>query len=86
VELDIDQATVSAVVTMAEGQELAFALAQESAWNPPPTACSDRVVRRGLGATEKAWRSWSELHQRYEGPYRDLVHRCDGLRSDDELA
>ena len=22
----------------------------------------------------KAWRSWSELHQRYEGPYRELVH------------
>ena len=27
-----------------------------------------------LAATVAAWRSWSELHQNYDGPWRDLVH------------
>ncbi len=73
-DMDIDRASASAVVTVAEGQELGFAVAQCDAWGPRPPVWSARDIRRGLATTEKAWRSWSELHQRYEGPYRDLVH------------
>ncbi len=71
--MDIDRATASTVVTLTEGQELGFALAQCGAWDPPPPLWSARDIRRGISATEKAWRSWSELHQRYQGPYRELV-------------
>jgi len=39
----------------------------------PPKPWSARKVRRRLADTERAWNSWSELHQRYEGPLRDLV-------------
>ena len=73
-DMDIDRATASAVVTVTEGEELGFALAQGGAWDARPPVWSAREVRRGLAATEKAWRSWSELHQRYEGPHLDLVH------------
>lgn len=73
-DMEIDRATASAVVTLTAGQELGFALAQCDAWDPRPSVWSAREVRRGLAATEKAWRSWSELHQRYEGPCRELVH------------
>ena len=73
-DMEIDKATASAVVVVTEGEELGFALAQCGAWDPPSPVWSAREIRRGLAATEKAWRSWSELHQRYEGPYRELVH------------
>jgi GH15 family glucan-1,4-alpha-glucosidase len=73
-ELDFDGATASAVVTLTEGQALAFALEQASAWAPQPAPWSARKIHRGLDATETSWRSWSQLHQRYEGPHRALVH------------
>jgi GH15 family glucan-1,4-alpha-glucosidase len=34
---------------------------------------SDELVER-MAATVTAWCSWSDLHQAYEGPWRDLVH------------
>jgi len=37
---------------------------------PLPTAELDEALR----ATIEAWRSWSRLHQCYQGPWRDLVH------------
>ena len=33
----------------------------------------DELGRR-LDGTIRTWRSWARLHQRYEGPWRDLVH------------
>jgi GH15 family glucan-1,4-alpha-glucosidase len=74
VDMDVDEGTAHAVVTLAEGQELAFALTQGSAWDPTPAPWSSRQIRQGLDTTDEAWRSWSQLHQRYEGPHRDLVH------------
>lgn len=73
-EMDLDGATASAVVTLTEGQTLTFALEQASAWDPPPALWSARKIHRGLDATETSWRSWSQLHQCYEGPHRALVH------------
>lgn len=67
--------TAKATVTLNEGEDLAFALTQAGAWDPEPSTWSARAVRRGLAATETAWRSWSDLHQSYDGPYRELVHR-----------
>jgi GH15 family glucan-1,4-alpha-glucosidase len=63
----------SQLVTLTAGDEFCFALAQCDPWGPEPRRWSARAVRRGLVATEAAWRSWSALHQRYEGPLRDLV-------------
>ncbi len=72
--LDIEAATASGVVTLTEGQDLAFALSYASAWDPPPARWTARQIRRGLKSTEASWRSWSKLHQSYEGPHRALVH------------
>ena len=69
-DMDIDRATASAVVTVTEGQDLGFASAQTGAWDPQLPVWSAREIRRGLAATEKTWQSWSQLHQRYEGPVR----------------
>jgi GH15 family glucan-1,4-alpha-glucosidase len=73
--MDCTTPTATATVTLREGDELAFALAQTGAWEPEPTPWSTREIRRGLAATETAWRSWSDLHQSYDGPHRELVHR-----------
>lgn len=40
-----------------------------------PEVWGPEDVRRRLVATSDAWCSWSDLHQRYEGPLSELVHR-----------
>ena len=73
VDLNLDGATASATVTVSEGGTLAFALQQCDAWAPRSKRWSARKVGRRLRSTEASWRSWSKLHQRYEGPHRELV-------------
>jgi len=74
VPLDIAGATASGTIVLNEGGEMTVALEQASAWDPAPRPWSARKVRRRLVETEKVWRSWSSLHQRYDGPLRELVH------------
>ena len=40
----------------------------------PARVWTQRKLSCGLDATIAAWRSWSALHQAYEGPWRELVH------------
>jgi GH15 family glucan-1,4-alpha-glucosidase len=59
---------------LSAGQTLRFAL-HRSTWGEPPArvwAAEDVDVL--LERTVAAWRSWSALHQSYEGPWRQLVH------------
>ncbi len=72
-ELDLAEARATGTITMEEGQELTFALEQCDAWGPLARTWKPRKIRRRLDATESSWQSWSALHQRYEGPLRDLV-------------
>jgi len=73
-DMDLADATASSTVSLTEGEELSFAVAQCDPWGPTPSPWSKRQIRRRLKATEAAWHSWSRLHQRYEGPLRELVH------------
>ncbi|MEP6464414.1 MAG: glycoside hydrolase family 15 protein [Frankiaceae bacterium] len=72
--LTLDAATATAVVELHGRQELALALEQSNAWDALLQPWTARQVRRRLSKTEKAWRSWSNLHQSYDGPLRELVH------------
>ena len=72
--LALDAATASGTVTLREGEELTFALEQASAWDETPAPWSAAETVRRMESTEGSWRSWAELHQRYEGPHHDLVH------------
>ena len=74
VDMDVDDASAIAIVTLRAGQERVFALQQWDAWGPEPRRWKPRKIRGTLQGTEAGWRSWSELHQRYDGPLRDLVH------------
>ena len=70
----IDGATALWRLGLTAGQTLSFALQYVSTGQPMPDAWTDKQIRQRLVDTEKGWRSWSELHQRYEGPWRDEVH------------
>jgi GH15 family glucan-1,4-alpha-glucosidase len=70
----IDGATATAHVRLAAGQELCFALAHGQAGEPPLPAWDGESITARLQDTLAGWRSWSAIHQTYEGPWRNLVH------------
>ncbi len=55
------------------GDRLVFALHSAPGDGPEPQPWEQAEVVRRLADTVAAWRSWSQLHQRYEGPWRNLV-------------
>lgn len=73
VPLEIGLTTASAGVSLAAGETATFAVHGVSTWEAlPPPWSSDEITAR-LDDTARAWQSWSEAHQRYSGPYADLV-------------
>lgn len=58
-----------------EGQSLGLAMQQAPAWGKGPRAWSARQISKAVNRTEAGWRSWSDLHQTYQGPEQELVHR-----------
>jgi GH15 family glucan-1,4-alpha-glucosidase len=74
----VELALVAGVATgrqrVSAGDRLRFAL-HRSTWSESPARVwgADEIDAL-LDRTVAAWRSWSALHQRYDGPWRDLVH------------
>ncbi len=75
VELTVDQSAVACVLRLRRGESAGFALHHsERPQTGPAKVWSQSEIRARLGDTISAWESWSELHQAYVGPWRDLVH------------
>ncbi|MEU1040963.1 glycoside hydrolase family 15 protein [Streptomyces sp. NPDC005907] len=55
------------------GETAAFALHQVPAGSGLELSTQE-AIRGHLRDTVRSWRSWSELHQSYEGPWAELVH------------
>jgi alpha,alpha-trehalase len=74
--LTVDQAVVSGQLTLRRGESASFALHHKK-WAEAGTArvWSQAEIGARLDDTVSAWESWSELHQAYVGPWRDLVHQ-----------
>jgi GH15 family glucan-1,4-alpha-glucosidase len=70
----VDGATASARLHLAAGQTVSFALAHGRMGEPPLAAWDAGEIAARLEDTLDGWRSWSAIHQTYEGPWRDLVH------------
>ncbi len=68
------ESTATARVTLREGETLRFALHRSTLEERPARIWAQAEIAERLDATVAAWRSWSRLHQNYEGPWRDLVH------------
>jgi alpha,alpha-trehalase len=75
IDLELDGADARATFTLSQGQSAGFALAHGQSWDqaPPPVWDQPEIDSR-LDDTIAAWRSWSELHQAYEGPWKEIVH------------
>ena len=72
--LEVEDSTIHATFTVAEGQRLGFSVGWASAEDrnaPEPTA-PDAVAAR-IADTAEAWRSWEAEHDIYDGPHRELV-------------
>jgi alpha,alpha-trehalase len=60
-------------VRLAAGQRLNFALHRSTLEETPARVWSQDEIAERLDATVAAWRSWSTMHQSYDGPWGDLV-------------
>jgi GH15 family glucan-1,4-alpha-glucosidase len=76
VTFTVDGASASASVTLRAGDEVAFALHHRTSSQQDPDVVEADEVGERLDETATAWRTWSEMHQSYEGPWEDLVHHA----------
>src|SRR6266702_7292554 len=72
--LQVDGSTATATISLRAGQTAAFALHHARRWEPPPLLWDQAEIVERLDDAIAGWRSWSRLHQAYEGPWKDLVH------------
>jgi GH15 family glucan-1,4-alpha-glucosidase len=70
----VDGATATARLRLVAGQTVCFALQHRQMSEAPPAAWDTAEIAARLQDTLEGWRSWSAIHQTYEGPWRDLVH------------
>jgi alpha,alpha-trehalase len=73
VDLRVDGAAAGGRVTLRAGEAVGFALHHARSWEPPPRVWTEEEIAARLADTLAGWRSWSALHQGYEGPWRELV-------------
>ena len=72
--LHIEGSLASARFTLQAGEQVSFALQHRASWEEVPQVCPAAAISDYLHDTIVGWRTWSDMHQRYEGPWRDLVH------------
>jgi GH15 family glucan-1,4-alpha-glucosidase len=70
---DLDAGEAMAKPVLRAGDVLGFALHHENAGPVPPAFWSQGDIARRIEDTLEGWGSWSQMHQRYEGPWQDLV-------------
>jgi GH15 family glucan-1,4-alpha-glucosidase len=73
--LAIEQAAVSGRLQLHRGESAGFAVHYGNGDETGSARVwSQSEIDARLQDTVSAWESWSELHQAYEGPWKDLVH------------
>src|SRR5438270_1380956 len=79
VPLEIDEFTVRARFTVRAGDTSGFALQHRSTSEEPPRSWGQQEIVDRLDDTAEGWRTWSGLHQNYNGPWVDLVRQSGRL-------
>ena len=74
VSFGVDGATATARIRLAAGQAAVFALGHGQMAGQPRVPWTSEEITARLDDTVEGWRSWSAIHQTYEGPWRELVH------------
>jgi alpha,alpha-trehalase len=73
VRLGLGDCTARGSCTLSAGETLHFGLQRSTLEETPARIWPQDELAFRLESTVAAWRSWSGLHQAYEGPWRDLV-------------
>src|ERR687898_502848 len=74
VPVEIDELVARARFTVRGGEAVAFALGHATSSQERPGLWSQDEIAGRLDDTTRAWHTWSELHQSYDGPWEELVH------------
>jgi alpha,alpha-trehalase len=74
VPVEVDEFVGRARFRVAAGESIAFALNHASSSEPSPSLWSQSDIQARLADTKRAWHTWSEEHQSYDGPWHELVH------------
>ncbi len=69
----VEDATATASVRLFAGQTAMFALGHEDMVGAPLAPWTGDEITSRLDDTLESWRSWSAIHQNYDGPWRELV-------------
>jgi GH15 family glucan-1,4-alpha-glucosidase len=72
-DFQLDGATATVRLTLRAGQTASFALQYGQLSEPPLAAWDNEEIATRLEDSLEGWRSWSAIHETYEGPWRDLV-------------
>src|SRR5579864_286811 len=73
VDLNIEPSTVRSTFALKRGEVVHFALQHRSSWEDAPSVWPQKEIASRLADTAEAWRSWSRIHQNYQGAWADLV-------------
>ena len=73
VPLDADDFTARARFAVTPGRTVAFAMQHRTTSEELPQLWSGDEIAERFDETAEAWRTWSALHQSYDGPWRDAV-------------
>ena len=74
VALKLDRGAAQGVVTLRAGDTVHLALHRSTLEQTAARVWSQDALTEQVDRTVEAWQSWSDLHQSYDGPWRDLVH------------
>jgi alpha,alpha-trehalase len=72
--LEIAHSVARSTSRLESGQHLSFALQHQRSSESPAGPWQQTAIDQRLEGTIHGWRTWSEIHQGYTGPWRDLVH------------
>lgn len=69
----IEEGRLVSTFSLEEGESVCFGFEYGSTVDPRPECRSQHYMQALITDTVKGWQSWAAIHQRYDGPWRDLV-------------
>lgn len=71
--ITLDNNVGRSIFRLAAGETVHFSMQYASAWDEPLSVWPQSKIERRCADTLQAWKSWSNIHQKYRGPYQDMV-------------
>jgi GH15 family glucan-1,4-alpha-glucosidase len=73
VSLEVERTVARATVSLSAGTTVSFAMEHRTSSEPAAPPWSQEAISERMEDTIRAWRTWSGIHQAYDGPWRELV-------------